>query len=66
MAEHDVSKTQASENLLHSDGFIFVSIDSHEVSNLKIIMDDIFGEECYRNTIAVRRGIKMSKPSLKM
>lgn len=21
-------------------------------------MDDIFGEECYRNTIAVRRGIK--------
>ncbi|HCD3294262.1 TPA: site-specific DNA-methyltransferase, partial [Klebsiella pneumoniae] len=23
-----------------------------------IIMDDIFGEECYRNTIAVRRGIK--------
>ncbi|MCG6754780.1 DNA methyltransferase, partial [Klebsiella pneumoniae] len=22
------------------------------------IMDDIFGEECYRNTIAVRRGIK--------
>ncbi|HBV9639698.1 TPA: site-specific DNA-methyltransferase, partial [Klebsiella pneumoniae] len=26
--------------------------------NLKIIMDDIFGEECYRNTIAVRRGIK--------
>ncbi|WP_085320128.1 site-specific DNA-methyltransferase, partial [Klebsiella pneumoniae] len=46
------------KNLLHSDGFIFVSIDSHEVSNLKIIMDDIFGEECYRNTIAVRRGIK--------
>uniref|UniRef100_A0A483TU48 site-specific DNA-methyltransferase (adenine-specific) n=1 Tax=Klebsiella pneumoniae TaxID=573 RepID=A0A483TU48_KLEPN len=51
-------RLKLAKNLLHSDGFIFVSIDSHEVSNLKIIMDDIFGEECYRNTIAVRRGIK--------
>ncbi|MGD1123154.1 site-specific DNA-methyltransferase [Klebsiella pneumoniae] len=51
-------RLKLAKNLLHSDGFIFVSIDSHEVSNLKIIMDDIFGKECYRNTIAVRRGIK--------
>ncbi|EPG6140340.1 site-specific DNA-methyltransferase [Klebsiella pneumoniae] len=51
-------RLKLAKNLLHSDGFIFVSIDSHEISNLKIIMDDIFGEECYRNTIAVRRGIK--------
>lgn len=51
-------RLKLAKNLLRSDGFIFVSIDSHEVSNLKIIMDDIFGEECYRNTIAVRRGIK--------
>ncbi|MHB7342399.1 site-specific DNA-methyltransferase [Klebsiella pneumoniae] len=51
-------RLKLAKNLLHSDGFIFVSIDSHEVSNLKIIMDDIFGEECYRNTIAVRIGIK--------
>ncbi|EPM0827902.1 site-specific DNA-methyltransferase [Klebsiella pneumoniae] len=51
-------RLKLAKNLLHFDGFIFVSIDSHEVSNLKIIMDDIFGEECYRNTIAVRRGIK--------
>ncbi|OVF48199.1 site-specific DNA-methyltransferase [Klebsiella pneumoniae] len=51
-------RLKLAKNLLHSDGFIFVSIDSHEVSNLKIIMDDIFGEECYRNTIAVRRCIK--------
>lgn len=51
-------RLKLAKNLLHSDGFIFVSIDSHEVSNLKVIMDDIFGEECYRNTIAVRRGIK--------
>lgn len=51
-------RLKLAKNLLHSDGFIFVSIDSHEVSNLKIIMDDIFGEKCYRNTIAVRRGIK--------
>lgn len=51
-------RLKLAKNLLHTDGFIFVSIDSHEVSNLKIIIDDIFGEECYRNTISVRRGIK--------
>lgn len=46
------------KNLLYFDGFIFVLIDLYEVLNLKIIMDDIFGEECYRNIIVVCRGIK--------
>jgi adenine-specific DNA-methyltransferase len=32
-------------NLLKDDGVIFVSIDDHEVHNLRKIMDDIFGEE---------------------
>src|SRR3989339_635429 len=33
------------KNLLKEDGVIFVSIDDHEVHNLRKIMDDIFGEE---------------------
>lgn len=33
------------EQLLKDDGVIFVSIDDNEVSQLRILMDDIFGEE---------------------
>jgi adenine-specific DNA-methyltransferase len=32
-------------NLLREDGVIFVSIDDHEVHNLRHLMDEIFGEE---------------------
>jgi len=32
-------------NLLRDDGVIFVSIDDHEVHNLRLLMDEIFGEE---------------------
>ena len=32
-------------NLLREDGVIFVSIDDHEVHNLRLVMDEIFGEE---------------------
>lgn len=32
-------------NLLRDDGVIFISIDDHEVHNLRKICDDVFGEE---------------------
>jgi len=32
-------------NLLREDGVIFVSIDDHEVHNLRLILNEIFGEE---------------------
>ncbi|MCA3018543.1 MAG: site-specific DNA-methyltransferase [Rhodocyclaceae bacterium] len=32
-------------NLLREDGVIFVSIDDHEVHNLRHLMDEVFGEE---------------------
>lgn len=41
-------------NLLRSDGVIFVSIDDNEVHNLRIIMDEIFGEENFISNIAVQ------------
>jgi len=34
-------------NLLREDGVIFVSIDDNEVHNLKMIMNEIFGEESF-------------------
>lgn len=32
-------------NLLRDDGVIFISIDDNEIHNLRLIMDEIFGEE---------------------
>ena len=42
--------------LLSDDGLIFISIDDNELYHLKLIMDEIFSEENYRNTIIVKRG----------
>jgi adenine-specific DNA-methyltransferase len=33
------------KNLLEDSGVIFVSIDNHEQANLKLVLDEIFGEE---------------------
>jgi adenine-specific DNA-methyltransferase len=32
-------------NLLSEDGVVFVSIDDHEIENLRCLMDEVFGEE---------------------
>lgn len=45
-------------DLLTSDGSILLSIDANEVKNLRAICDEIFGTQCFKNCIAVRRGIK--------
>lgn len=42
-------------NLLKEDGVIFVSIDDHEIHNLRHLMSEIFGEENFRNSFTVRR-----------
>jgi adenine-specific DNA-methyltransferase len=42
-------------NLMHEEGYIFVSIDDNEVSSLKLLMDEVFGEENFRNILLVRR-----------
>jgi adenine specific DNA methylase Mod len=46
------------QRMLSEDGFIFVSIDVFEFAHLKIMMDEIFGLQNFRNCIAVRRGVK--------
>lgn len=42
-------------NLLRNDGVIFVSIDDSEVHHLRMVMDEVFGEENFRNAIFVSR-----------
>jgi adenine-specific DNA-methyltransferase len=42
-------------NLMKEEGFIFVSIDDNELSSLKLLMDEVFGSENFRNILLVRR-----------
>ncbi|BAP62908.1 site-specific DNA-methyltransferase [Methanococcus maripaludis] len=45
-------------NLLKDDGVIFVSIDDNEVHNLRMIMNEIFGEENFVGTITWEKRTK--------
>ena len=42
-------------NLLRQDGVIFVSIDDNEVHNLRLMMNEIFGEENFVGELAIIR-----------
>lgn len=39
------------KNLLREDGVIFISIDDNEVHNLRLLMNEIFGEENFLSSI---------------
>ena len=41
--------------LMAKDGVIFISIDDNELYNLKMICDEIFGANCFVNTISWQR-----------
>ena len=44
--------------LLRDDGVIFVSIDDHEVHNLRRLMDEVFGEENFIASLIWEKGRK--------
>lgn len=52
------------KKLLKNDGLIFINIDDNELSQLKLLCDDIFGEENFVNCICVKMseatGVKMA------
>lgn len=48
------------KKLLTDEGVIFVSIDDNEQANLKLLMDDIFGEGNFEQSIAWRRSDNQS------
>jgi type III restriction enzyme/adenine-specific DNA-methyltransferase len=43
-------RLQLAKDLLTDDGVIFISIDNNEQSNLKLLCDDVFGEENFIET----------------
>jgi Adenine specific DNA methylase Mod len=49
-------RLKLARNLLSDDGIIFMSIDDNEISNLKKICDEIFGEENFVSIIVVESG----------
>ena len=48
-------RLKLAKNFLTDDGFIAVSISEEEYYNLRKVMNEIFGEKNYRNSLAVRR-----------
>lgn len=42
-------------NLLKDDGVIFISIDDYEQTNLKLLMDEVFGEENFLQVLVWKR-----------
>ncbi len=48
-------RLRLAKDLLKEDGLMFVSIDSYEIENLKLLMNEIFGEENSENFITWRR-----------
>ena len=45
-------RLKLARNLLSDSGVIFVSIDDNEQANLKLLMDEVFGESSYQVTIS--------------
>jgi adenine-specific DNA-methyltransferase len=48
-------RLRLARQLLQDDGVIFISIDDHEVYNLRLIMNEVFGEESFLATFVWRR-----------
>ena len=56
-------RLKLARNLLKDDGVIFISIDDNEVSNLRKICDEVFGEENCIGTISRATGTRMGSGS---
>jgi adenine-specific DNA-methyltransferase len=52
------SRLLVARYLLRPDGVIFVSIGYHEFSNLKRLMDEVFGEECFAGLVTWKARVK--------
>lgn len=46
-------RLQLAQQLLHEDGVIFISIDENEAANLKLVCDEVFGEQNFQASISV-------------
>jgi adenine-specific DNA-methyltransferase len=46
-------RLQLGKNMLSQDGVIFISIDDHEASNLRLLANEVFGEENFIGQITI-------------
>jgi adenine-specific DNA-methyltransferase len=44
-------RLKLARNLLGADGVIFISIDDHEVASLRMVCDELFGEENFKGVL---------------
>ena len=58
-------RLKIARKLLSDKGVIFISIDDNENANLKLLCDEIFGEECFITDIAWRCSDNSNNNSLK-
>lgn len=56
-------RLQLARDLLDKDGVIFISIDDNEISNLRLLCDDIFGAENFIACLSVENNPKGRKNS---
>jgi adenine-specific DNA-methyltransferase len=49
--------------LLSEDGVVFVSIDDHEIHHLRMLMNEVFGEENFVTTIIWQKSLLTEKLS---
>lgn len=46
-------RLRVAHELLREDGLLFVSIDDHEVHHLRVLLDEVFGPECFVAQVVV-------------
>ncbi|AGX88299.1 site-specific DNA-methyltransferase [Candidatus Symbiobacter mobilis] len=51
-------RLKLARTLLTADGVILVSIDEHEITNLRSVMDEVFGEENFLSCLTWEKGRK--------
>ena len=51
-------------NLLRDDGVIFISIDDNEAANLKLLCDEVFGEENFITTVCHKARASVSNDKI--
>lgn len=58
------SRLQLAKDLLTDDGVIFISIDDNEQSNLKLLCDDVFGEENFIGNVIFQTATDNNKTQI--
>ena len=53
-------RLKLARNLLSDDGFIFVSIDYRELANLRLLLDNVFGEQAF---VSILSRVKTRTPA---